>query len=118
MRTRSSSNSLVESLTIPNRRNRRRNRQIVKPELRTIPDIPMADTRPMQELLQAPVEGVGEAIVVPAIVADNFKLKTGLLSLVTASQFHGFERDDPHSHIRWLNKITSTIKFKDVTPRP
>ncbi|GKA95954.1 hypothetical protein Tco_0818049, partial [Tanacetum coccineum] len=29
-------------------------------------------------------------------------------------QFHGFERDDPHSHIRWFNKITSTLKYKNV----
>ena len=68
----------------------------------------------MCELLQAPTEGYGDAIVVPAIVADSFELKTGLLSLVTASQYFGFERDNPHSHIRWFNKITSTIKYRNV----
>ncbi|GKB25204.1 reverse transcriptase domain-containing protein [Tanacetum coccineum] len=25
-----------------------------------------------------------------------------------------FKRDDPHSHIRWFNKITSTLKYKNV----
>nr|GEX00921.1 reverse transcriptase domain-containing protein [Tanacetum cinerariifolium] len=25
-----------------------------------------------------------------------------------------FERDDPHSHIRWFNNITSTLKYKNV----
>nr|GEW71379.1 proteasome subunit beta type-4-like [Tanacetum cinerariifolium] len=47
MRTRSSSNSIVESFTIPKRRNRRHSKQIVKPELRTIVETPvatMADT--------------------------------------------------------------------------
>ncbi|GKA06266.1 reverse transcriptase domain-containing protein [Tanacetum coccineum] len=74
----------------------------------------MADTRTMSELLQAPTEGYREAIVIPAILAENFELKVGLLQLVTSSQFHGFERDDPHAHIRWFNKITSTLKYKNV----
>ncbi|GKC58990.1 reverse transcriptase domain-containing protein, partial [Tanacetum coccineum] len=33
---------------------------------------------------------------------------------LTSSQFHGFERDDPHSHIQGFNKITSTLKYKNV----
>ncbi|GKD54737.1 reverse transcriptase domain-containing protein [Tanacetum coccineum] len=117
MLTRSSSNLIVESFTIPKRRNRIRSKQIVEPELRTIVETPvatMADTRTMSELLQAPTEGYGDAIVIPAILAENFELKVGLLTLVTSSQFHGFERDDPHSHIRWFNKITSTLKNKNV----
>nr|GEW65932.1 reverse transcriptase domain-containing protein [Tanacetum cinerariifolium] len=74
----------------------------------------MTDTRTMSELLQAPTEGYRDAIVIPAILAKNFELKVGLLSLITSSQFHGFERDDPHSHIRWFNNITSTLKYKNV----
>ncbi|GKC67432.1 hypothetical protein Tco_1100030, partial [Tanacetum coccineum] len=73
----------------------------------------MADTRTMSELLQAPTEGYGDAIVLPPILADSFNLKFGLLTLVTSSKFHGFERDDPQSHIRWFNKITSTFKYKN-----
>ena len=115
MRTRSStSSSPLQSLNnIPRRRNRRRARPIVEPEIRTIPPI-MAAEPTMNELLQAPIEGYGDAIVVPAIVADNFELKTGLINLVTSRQFYGFERDDPQDHIRWFNKITSTIKCKNV----
>ncbi|GJV20551.1 hypothetical protein Tco_1369571 [Tanacetum coccineum] len=74
----------------------------------------MADTRTLSELLQAPTEGYGDAIVIPVILAENFELKVGLLQLVTLSQFHGFEKDDPLSHIRWFNKITSTLKYKNV----
>ncbi|GJR12841.1 reverse transcriptase domain-containing protein [Tanacetum coccineum] len=74
----------------------------------------MADTRTMSELLQAPTEVYGDAIVLPPILAENFELKVGLLTLVTSSQFYGFERDDPHSHIRWFNKITSRLKYKNV----
>ncbi|GJR65310.1 reverse transcriptase domain-containing protein [Tanacetum coccineum] len=102
---------------IPKRRNRRRSKQIVEPELRTIVETPfatMADTRTMSELLQAPTEGYGDVIVIPAILAEIFELKVRLLQLVTSSKFHGFERDDPHAHIHWFNKITSTLKYKNV----
>ncbi|GKD39275.1 reverse transcriptase domain-containing protein [Tanacetum coccineum] len=74
----------------------------------------MADTRTMSELLQALTEGYGDAIVVPLILAEDFELKVGLVSLVTSNQFHGFKRDDPHSHICWFNKLTSTLKYKNV----
>nr|GEU56073.1 reverse transcriptase domain-containing protein [Tanacetum cinerariifolium] len=86
MRTRSSSNLIVESFTIPKRCNRRRSKQIVKPELHTIEEIPvatMADTRTMSKLLQAPTKGYRDAIVIPAILAENFELQVGLLSITT-----------------------------------
>ncbi|GJS80699.1 hypothetical protein Tco_0730580 [Tanacetum coccineum] len=35
----------------------------------------MADQRTMAELLQAPTEGYGDAIVIPTILAENFELK-------------------------------------------
>nr|GEZ44965.1 reverse transcriptase domain-containing protein [Tanacetum cinerariifolium] len=117
MRARSSSNLIVESFTILKRHNRRRSKQIAEPEIQTIIETliaNMADTRTMSELLQAPTEGYKYAIVIPAILAENFELKVGLLSLVTSSQFHGFEWDDPHSYICWFNKITSTLKYKNV----
>nr|GEY71327.1 reverse transcriptase domain-containing protein [Tanacetum cinerariifolium] len=107
MRTRSSSNLIVEYFMIPKRRNRRRSKQIVKPELRTIVETPvatMADTRTMSEILQAPTEGYRDAIVLPPILAEYFELKVGLHTLVTSSQFRGFERDDSHSHIRGLTR--------------
>ncbi|GKE72003.1 hypothetical protein Tco_1530075 [Tanacetum coccineum] len=74
----------------------------------------MADQRTMAELIQAPTEGYGDSIVIPSILAENFELKHGLLNLVTSKQFYGFEKEDPHAHIRWFNKITSTIKYRDV----
>ncbi|GJV25156.1 reverse transcriptase domain-containing protein [Tanacetum coccineum] len=115
MRTRSSSNLIVESSTTPKRRNRRRSKQRVEPfSLEETSVVTMADQRTMTELLQAPTEGYGDAIVIPAILAENFELKHGLLNLVTSKQFYGFEKEDPHAHIHWFNKITSTIKYKDV----
>ncbi|GJZ39771.1 reverse transcriptase domain-containing protein [Tanacetum coccineum] len=74
----------------------------------------MADQRTMAELLQAPTEGYRDAIVIPAILAKNFELKHGLLNLVTSKFFYRFEKEDPHAHIRWFNKITYMIKYRDV----
>nr|GEV78928.1 reverse transcriptase domain-containing protein [Tanacetum cinerariifolium] len=34
--------------------------------------------------------------------------------MMTTDQLFGLEKDNPHDHIRWLNKITSTIKYRDV----
>nr|GEX65087.1 reverse transcriptase domain-containing protein [Tanacetum cinerariifolium] len=34
--------------------------------------------------------------------------------MMTSDQFFGLQKDNPHDHIRWFNKITSTIKYKDV----
>ncbi|GJZ36538.1 hypothetical protein Tco_0582729 [Tanacetum coccineum] len=77
----------------------------------------MADQRTMAQLLQAPTEGYEDAIVVPAITADNFELKHGLLTLVQNKPFCGLDKEDPHAHIRYFNKITSTEacdRFKDL----
>ncbi|GKD94618.1 reverse transcriptase domain-containing protein [Tanacetum coccineum] len=115
MRTRSSSNLIVEPSTTLKRRNRRRSKQRVEPfSLEENSVVTMADQRNMAELLQAPTEGYRDVIVIPAILADNFELKHELLNLVTSKQFYGFEKEDPHAHIRWFNKITSTINYKDV----
>ncbi|GJU71893.1 reverse transcriptase domain-containing protein [Tanacetum coccineum] len=74
----------------------------------------MADNRTMEELLQAPTEGYGEAIVILEIHTENFKIKTNLLQLVQANKFHGFERDNPHTHIANFKRMTTTLKYKDV----
>nr|GEX65806.1 reverse transcriptase domain-containing protein [Tanacetum cinerariifolium] len=115
MRTRNSYFPNNSSVTILRRRNKRRTPNIVEPELRTIIQVaPMADNRTMDELLQAPTEGYGEAIVIPEINADHFEIKTNLLQLVQANPYHGFERDNPHTHINNIKRITSTLKFRDV----
>ncbi|GJS71916.1 reverse transcriptase domain-containing protein [Tanacetum coccineum] len=93
MRTRNSNFPNNSTVTIPRRRNRRRAPNVVEPELRTIVEVaPMAE-RTMEEL---PHE------------------RTNLLQLVQASPFHGFERENPHTHINNFKRITSTLKFRDV----
>ncbi|GJW37355.1 reverse transcriptase domain-containing protein [Tanacetum coccineum] len=74
----------------------------------------MADNRTMAQLLQAPTKGYEDAIVIPEINA-NFELKHGLINLVQNKQFFGHDKEDPHAHIRYFNKITSTMRFPDVS---
>ncbi|GKA42358.1 reverse transcriptase domain-containing protein [Tanacetum coccineum] len=69
----------------------------------------------MEELLRAPTEGYGEAIVLPEINADHFEIKTNLLQLVQANPFHGYERENPHAHFNSFKRITSTLRFRDVS---
>nr|GEU66454.1 reverse transcriptase domain-containing protein [Tanacetum cinerariifolium] len=73
----------------------------------------MAD-RTMEELLQAPTEGYGEAIVIPEIFAKIFEIKTNLFQLVQTNKFHDFERDNPHTHISNFKRMTATLKYRDV----
>ncbi|GJU60847.1 reverse transcriptase domain-containing protein [Tanacetum coccineum] len=78
------------------------------------PVVTMDNNRTMTQLLEAPTEGYEDVIVVLEITADNFKLKHGLLTLVQNKQFFGHDKEDPHAHIRYFNKITSTMKFPNV----
>nr|GFB00242.1 hypothetical protein [Tanacetum cinerariifolium] len=68
----------------------------------------------MVEMLRAPTEGCAETIVVLLILAEQFELKHSLINMMTSEQFFGLETDNPHDHIHWFNKITSTIKYRDV----
>nr|GEY07554.1 reverse transcriptase domain-containing protein [Tanacetum cinerariifolium] len=92
------------------RRSRRQTTNVVEPEFRAI--VTMADNRTMAQMLQAPIEGYEDAIVVPQINANNFELKQTLINLVQSNQFT--ERQDPHNHLRFFNKVTSTFRHPGV----
>nr|GEZ14469.1 reverse transcriptase domain-containing protein [Tanacetum cinerariifolium] len=107
MRTRRS--YFPQTATIP-RRSRKQTTNVVEPEIRTI--IEMADNRTLAQMLQAPIEGYEDAIVVPPINANNFELKQTLINLVQSNQFTG--RQDPHNHLRFFYKVTSTFRHPEV----
>ncbi|GKD40169.1 hypothetical protein Tco_1260376, partial [Tanacetum coccineum] len=69
----------------------------------------MADNRTMALMLQAPIEGYEDAIVVPPINANNFELKQPLINLVQSNKFTG--RQDPHNHLRFFNKKALRIRI-------
>nr|GEX43049.1 reverse transcriptase domain-containing protein [Tanacetum cinerariifolium] len=95
--------------TIP-RRSKKQTTNVVEPDIRTI--VEMADNRTMAQMLQAPIEGYEDAIVVPQINANNFELKQTLINLVQSNQFTG--RQDPYNHLRFFNKVTSTFRHLEV----
>nr|GEW91206.1 reverse transcriptase domain-containing protein [Tanacetum cinerariifolium] len=95
--------------TIP-LRSKKQTSNVVEPKFRT--NVEMADNRTMAQMLQAPIEGYEDAIVVPQINANNFKLKQTLINLVQSNQFT--EIQDPHNHLRFFNKVTSTFRHPEV----
>nr|GEW46927.1 reverse transcriptase domain-containing protein [Tanacetum cinerariifolium] len=106
-----SSNSSASTNPNPKGRNRRH----PKPRIENLDlDDPTETIGTMAQLLEAPTEGYEDAIVVPANTAENFELKHGLLTLVQNKQFFGHDKEDPHAHVRYFNKITSTLKFPNV----
>nr|GEY89816.1 reverse transcriptase domain-containing protein [Tanacetum cinerariifolium]GEY89818.1 reverse transcriptase domain-containing protein [Tanacetum cinerariifolium] len=92
------------------RHSKKQTTNVVEPEFRTI--VTMVDNRTMAQMLQAPIEGYEDAIVVPQINANNFELKQTLINLVQSNQFTG--RQDPHNHLRFFNKVTSTFRHPEV----
>nr|GFB51345.1 reverse transcriptase domain-containing protein [Tanacetum cinerariifolium] len=74
----------------------------------------MADNQTMVQLLQAPTMWYEDAIIILEIAAMNFELKHGLINLVQNKQFFGHDKEDPHAHIRYFNKITSTMRVPNV----
>nr|GEZ25486.1 reverse transcriptase domain-containing protein [Tanacetum cinerariifolium] len=82
------------------------------------PEVSMVDNRTMAELLQAPTEGYEDAIVIPKITANNFELKHSLINLVQNKQFFGHDKEDPHAHIHYFNKITSTMRVPNFDYQP
>nr|GEY61609.1 reverse transcriptase domain-containing protein [Tanacetum cinerariifolium] len=89
---------------------RKQTTNVVVPEFRTI--VEMVDNRTMAQMLQAPIKRYEDAIVVPQINANNFELKQTLINLVQSNQFTGGQ--DPHNHLRFFNKVTSTFRHPEV----
>ncbi|GKC65139.1 reverse transcriptase domain-containing protein [Tanacetum coccineum] len=91
MSTRSSARRLLSPIEDPERLLSRRNRS--EPSLlfdleeddmagQAPPQGLIPDLRPMEELLQAPTDGVGDAIVVPPVLANQFELFTKITQTV------------------------------------
>nr|GFA30949.1 reverse transcriptase domain-containing protein [Tanacetum cinerariifolium] len=95
--------------TIPSR-SLKQTTNVVEPEIRTI--VEMADNRTMAQMVQAPIDSYEDVIVLPQINANNFELKQTLINLVQSNPFTG--RQDPHKHLRFFNKVTSTFKHPEV----
>nr|GEY45413.1 reverse transcriptase domain-containing protein [Tanacetum cinerariifolium] len=95
--------------TTISRRSRKHTTNVVEPEIRTI--VEMIDNRTMAQMLQAPIEGYEDAIVVPPINENNFELKQTLINLVQSNQFMGGNFLDKIPH-ECLSIIESKSKVR------
>nr|GFA12072.1 hypothetical protein [Tanacetum cinerariifolium] len=109
MRTRRSYFPITTKVTIPRRR-RKQISNIVEPELRTI--VEMADNRTMAQMLQAPIEGYEDAIVVPPINANNFELKQTLINLVQSEARTWIDKEPPHSILTNQQEFQTSFEKK------
>nr|GEZ76425.1 hypothetical protein [Tanacetum cinerariifolium] len=90
--------------TIP-RRSRKQTTNVVELEIHTL--VEMEDNRTMAQMLQAPIEGYEDAIVVPPINANNFELKQTLINLVQSNQFT--DKEPPRSIMTWEDLVSKFI---------
>nr|GFA49038.1 reverse transcriptase domain-containing protein [Tanacetum cinerariifolium] len=120
MRTRRSYFPITTNITIPRRRQRKQTSSVVEPEFRTI--VEMADNHTMAQMLQAPIEGYEDAIVVPPINANNFELKqthpevlnTTIKLLLFPFSLEGeartwLDKEPPHSILTWEYLVSKFI---------
>nr|GEV33965.1 reverse transcriptase domain-containing protein [Tanacetum cinerariifolium] len=74
----------------------------------------------MAQMLQAPIEGYEDAIVVPPINANNFELKQTLINLVQSNQFMGeawtwLDKEPPRSILKPNETFNEAWeRFKDL----
>ncbi|GJX40635.1 reverse transcriptase domain-containing protein [Tanacetum coccineum] len=74
----------------------------------------MDDTRNFESVACSTHRWVQDASLCPKIAADTLELKHGLLNLVQTSSSLDTTMKILPSHIRYFNKITSTMKFPNV----
>jgi hypothetical protein len=62
---------------------------------------------------------VANTLVGPAVnIGDgNFELRTSLITMVQANQFHGFPSEDSNAHLQHFLELCDTIVIKDVAPK-
>nr|GEY08236.1 reverse transcriptase domain-containing protein [Tanacetum cinerariifolium] len=107
MRTRRSYFPITTNVTIPRRRQRKQNSNIVEPKIRTI--VEMADNQTMAQMLQAPIKGYEDAIVVPPTNANNFELKQTLINLVQSEAWIWLDKEPPRSILTWEDLVSKFI---------
>ena len=79
---------------------------------------PSATTAMTKTLCDYSTPAVANVPIGPAVNtgARNFKLRTGLITMVQANQFYGLPSEDASAHLQHFLELCDTIVIKDITP--
>ena len=79
---------------------------------------PFATTAMAKILCDYSTPSITNTLIGPAVNtgAGNFKLHTGLITMVQANQLCGFPSEDASAHLQHFLELCDTIIIKDVTP--
>ncbi|GJV84991.1 reverse transcriptase domain-containing protein [Tanacetum coccineum] len=77
---------------------------------------PMADTRTMAQLLQAPTEGYRGTTIIILKLWQNISSEAWVIQISCTEHNSSsvMTKKTPHAHIRYFNKITSTMRVPNV----
>ena len=71
--------------------------------------------RALRDYAAPTMTGITSSIRKPAIPANNFELKSGLIQMVQHHQFGGTPTEDPTEHLSSFQEICDTVKINGVT---
>ena len=75
---------------------------------------PIQDT--MEDFWRLVIQAEHSVVRQPAVEANNFELKSALITMVQQNQFTGHPTEDPNEHLGRFLCMANTIKLNDVRP--
>jgi hypothetical protein len=113
-------NNYVDNLEAPLRKKQSRaaSSSTTPPTVKPNEPAPSATPSMAKTLRDYSTPVVANVPVGPAVNTGNgnFELRTSLIMMVQASQFHGLPSEDANVHLQHFLKLCDTIVTKDVTP--
>ena len=70
----------------------------------------------MEEFWKSFIQDKYVAVRQPAIDANNFELKSALITMVQQNQFTGHPTENPNEHLGLFLRIANTFKLNGVRP--
>ena len=70
----------------------------------------------MEKFWRPIIQDEYSAVKQPAIEANNFELKSALITMVQQHQFTGHTSEDPNEHIGRFMRMANTVKLNGVRP--
>ena len=71
----------------------------------------------MEDLWRLVIRDEYSAVRQPAIEANNFELKSALITMVKQHQYTRHPSEDPNEHMRRFMRMENTVKLNGVRPK-